>query len=237
MTRFPPGVVVCPNLTAAAAAVVIAFSSACSRETGARVEIDQASLDVGTVVQGVVVRRSFVIRSAGAAPLDVRRAQAECHCTSVMPVGSPVAPGSFAEVVLEFDSAAELPGSFDRGVVLSTNDPGRGSVRLSVKGTVEPELKFSAAALDFGANAAGSPPIEIDVEVLHGHDVQVEDATVRNASVTASVGLARPGVYRLRVVPVPSGVPHFSNGAVVLRTSSKAMPQIRLPVRGIWGMH
>ena len=71
-----------------------------------------------------MVRRKFVIRNEGAAPLTIVRAYTTCGCTTAEFSARVIPPGKLAVVTLIFDAGFhDARGqTVDRGIIIENND-------------------------------------------------------------------------------------------------------------------
>ena len=87
---------------------------------------DATRLDLGEVVNGVVVERDVAVRNDGDAPLVVTEVLTTCGCTTAALEPMTLAPGEAGNLHIIFDSGAhgpELTGPIMRRVILVSNDP------------------------------------------------------------------------------------------------------------------
>jgi len=78
----------------------------------------------GTVGARDVVRRKFVIRNEGEAPLTISRAYTTCGCTTAEFSARVIPPGKLAVVTLVLDAGFhDVRGqTVDRGIIIENND-------------------------------------------------------------------------------------------------------------------
>jgi hypothetical protein len=94
--------------------------------------------DFGTIGPNDVVKRIFVIRNEGAAPLTISRAYTTCGCTTAEFTARVIPPGKVALVTLIFDAGFhDTRGqTVDRGIIIENNDPGNSQAELWARAAV-----------------------------------------------------------------------------------------------------
>ncbi len=90
--------------------------------------------DFGNIPQNTPVTTEFEIKNTGKAPLIISGVQASCGCTTPFFTKDPIMPGKTGIVKATFNAAA--PGTFAKGITVTTNIPDRASIPLTIKGTV-----------------------------------------------------------------------------------------------------
>ena len=94
--------------------------------------VPEAYHDFGTIGPNDVVKRMFVIRNEGAAPLTISRAYTSCGCTTAQFTARVIPPGKVALVTLIFDAGFhDTRGqTVDRGIIIENNDPGNSQAEI-----------------------------------------------------------------------------------------------------------
>lgn len=107
-----------------------------SEGQGPRIRFAQEVYDYGTIAIGSDGRCSFTFTNTGDAPLIVHQFQSSCGCLVPYWDQEPVAPGSTGNVRLLYDT--RRVGPFRKSAMLTTNDPQRPRIVLSINGEVIP---------------------------------------------------------------------------------------------------
>jgi hypothetical protein len=102
------------------------------------VDVPATAYDFGRIGAQDVVRRTFLVRNNGDAPLTISRAYTTCGCTTATISASVIPPGQAATVELIFDvgfhdSAGQ---TVRRGVILEINDLEQPQAELWVQADV-----------------------------------------------------------------------------------------------------
>ena len=132
--------------------------------------------EFGKIEQGASMSHAFEVRNAGKLPLSVEVTSTTCKCTVGDLSNNEIAPGETSEVVLEW-VAKTGPGPFRHGAVLSTNDPSKSSVDLTVEGKVVESTALRPAELIFetmSTDESGSASLFL-MTFLEGQELSVRD--------------------------------------------------------------
>ena len=102
------------------------------------VAVPATSYDFGRIGAQDVVRRTFLVRNEGDAPLTISRAYTTCGCTTANISASIIPPGQAATVELVFDAGFHDSAgqTVRRGVILENNDPEQPQAEIWVQATV-----------------------------------------------------------------------------------------------------
>lgn len=218
--------------------------------TGPKVVVEEERHDFGKSEVGVGGRHAFELENHGDQPLLLTRGRSTCGCCTCvcavrLPEG-PVGPGKRAQVTLEWKSELYV-GPFRQTATILTNDPERPELTLSVHGRFTGPVGVAPSRVTLGSIRFGQKttsevrvfnytpePLEIvdceraasavaDYFDVHWHPLSAEE--------TAEEGEARGGyLVRIEIGPgLPIGA--FEH-EIVLETTSKLVPHIKLPVQG-----
>ncbi len=102
-----------------------------------KIKFDKLEHDFGKITEEAgVATYTFSFKNEGNAPLLVTNAQASCGCTTPDWSKEPILPGKQGFIKVQYNPAGR-PGSFSKGVTISTNgDPA--NVQVTIKGEVVP---------------------------------------------------------------------------------------------------
>ena len=129
-----------------------------------KVSIQQLQHDFGNINQGDVVTHTFVISNNGGDILKILDVKASCGCTAANPDKKELKQGESTNIVVSFNSKGRK-GPQTKTVTVTTNDPEKQNVALTIKGNVVvSEVKdnklgakifFQETQHDFGKVKAG----------------------------------------------------------------------------------
>jgi hypothetical protein len=131
-----------PVLAACGGAGAAATEPAAST-AGPRLTAETTLLQLGEVVNGVVVERDVSVRNDGDAPLVVEQVSTTCGCTTAALEPMTLAPGESGNLHIAFDSGAhgpELTGPIMRRVILVSNDPAKPESIVELQATILPPV-------------------------------------------------------------------------------------------------
>ena len=91
-----------------------------------RIEVSEASLALGDVVNGQIVTREVTVQNVGKSVLIIEAVSTSCGCTEAAVSATRIPSGSSGVLTIRFDSGAHGPaltGQLVRQVFIATNDP------------------------------------------------------------------------------------------------------------------
>ena len=200
-----------------------------------RLEVAQPVGQTSSVKRGEKVEHQFLLRNAGRRSLTVERIDSDCSCTASMVDQSTIEPGATAYLKAIVDTTSFMDGRFSRGMSVVTNDPTRSEVLLQVQGSVTSEILFAQSYVDFGVLEAGKlsgKEKEIGIEIVAEDAIEILDVKSTSASVAVSLRRVDDRNFVLLASPRPARRPDWISGAVIVRTSSSALPEVKLPIQG-----
>jgi hypothetical protein len=102
------------------------------------IEVPENVYDFGRVGATAILKRRFVIRNTGDAPLTISRAYTTCGCTTAHLTARVIPPGKVAEVTLIFDAGFhDTRGKrVQRGLIIENNDRRRSKAEIWVRAAV-----------------------------------------------------------------------------------------------------
>ena len=84
------------------------------------IKYDESSFDFGVADEGTVVKHVFKFKNTGDEPLVISNAKGSCGCTVPTWPKQPVAPGSYGEISVEFNTKGK-PGRQSKQVTVTAN--------------------------------------------------------------------------------------------------------------------
>lgn len=124
-----------------------------------RIVLEDTGWDFGEIDQGRVVKKTFVIQNQGDANLILRDVESTCGCTVPRVPREPIPPGGSVELEITFDSKARK-GDQNKTVGITSNDPARPKVNITIKGKVlvppAPVIEALPYRLDFESLLPGA---------------------------------------------------------------------------------
>jgi hypothetical protein len=106
-----------------------------------QITLEKAGVDLGDVVNGVVVTREVAVQNTGNKALIIEAVSTSCGCTKATLEPMTIAPGESATLHIEFDSGAhgeELKGPLTRQIFIASNDPARSEAIVELTANVLP---------------------------------------------------------------------------------------------------
>jgi len=132
--------------------VVSAFTvSAVSALSAApKIQFEQELVDFGKVSVGKPITVSFAFTNVGDSDLEILKISSGCGCTKAEANQTRVAPGQSSTIEAIFNSTG-FNGRIHKSISISTNDPARPTLGLSISGEVESLARFRPERLNFGS--------------------------------------------------------------------------------------
>ncbi len=202
--------------------------------------------DFGTMDVAAEQSHDFVIENVGGAPLKISAGATSCRCTVSDLERELIAPAESAKVTIKWKSKGR-PGPYEQTAEITTNDPDRPQITLTVFGRITAAAQFVPAELILSRIASGeaataethliyylTEPLKIT-----GHEWQ----ETRNSSYF-DVSTKPMTVEELKEYPeaqsgltvkvmVKPGLPQGSfRQPLIFHTNIPSSPKITLPIEG-----
>jgi len=197
---------------------------------GPRLEISATEWNFGDVWQGTPLRFEVRLTNTGDAPLTLEP-KSSCGCTVPTRPKSPLAPGESDQMVISYD-AVRRRGPAHHTVTLTTNDPQRPTVMITVRGTVKPIYDVSPTDnLTFGRLFQDADEVR-RVEIINRYVDQMELRLRQGVEIPGfalELKELEPGRrYELSARTRPPLDVGLIRREVVLETGLSVLPEIRV---------
>lgn len=193
---------------------------------------EMLNYDFGTIFQGEKVEQIFRFRNDGDELLIVGNVRSSCGCTAAILSASRIAPGSFGELRVTFDST-RFKGAIHKTVSIDSNDPAQPELSFAMHGNVKAELVMQPERIKWGRVKAGTQLSQTVVLENHGKttvNLVAPTATIPEVSAElSSHQLAPGGKVELHVkVTYPEDKKRL-RGYVIVATDYQQVSQLRIP--------
>jgi len=200
-----------------------------------RIVFEQPVFDFGEVKRGGEVKHSFIYTNTGTETLQVLEVKPGCGCTTAGTWEKEVPPGRTGSIPVQFNSGG-FSGPVQKSVTVTFKDPAQSNVVLLIKGKVWTPIEVSAASLFF-QYAEDSTNSELRTIRIANHETEpltLELPEWTNTNFRVALKTVKPGSeFSLDVATVPPLAPGTVSAPINLKTSSKEMPVINIPVTGM----
>jgi len=201
-----------------------------------RITFSLTTADAGTVIRGAPIKYSFRFANTGRSPLEIERVDANCQCSALVTPGTLIMPGGTGEIATSVNTTALSEGLVEtRVATVRTNDSSRRAVTLIVRAKIESEFVLSSRAVEFDSHSA-TPRMSQELLIRTAPDrpgLRLLGVHSTDEGVSARLEpVLVDGLTEYRVVVVEKGTAsrwHFGN--IIVSTSSRHMPELRIPVR------
>jgi hypothetical protein len=210
--------------------VLLAFSSliAASAASSPKALFPESRFEFGQVKAGAVVERAFIVRNQGSSPLVIEKV-AMTTPLLVTRLTHDVAPGGLGTIHFKLDTAS-LAGKFKGAILVFLNDPTQPQVSLAFEGTVVPAIELSPMPAYFVSGLRGrGGRAAIEIINHESEPLRIEGVEHPHERFTTQLETLAPGQrYRLTLDLRPDGPPGKNTSTILLRTSSKKTPVLKV---------
>ena len=99
-------------------------------------DMEETTIDFGTIDAGKTVQQTFTIKNTGTAPLEITGIESDVSGLTFEPAMFTLSPDSSATITITFPKPVE--GEFSGSINILSNDPDRAKHTLSISGIVQP---------------------------------------------------------------------------------------------------
>jgi hypothetical protein len=220
--------VVAPTGGQDSTAITQGFASPGVTRKGPKAVFSKARFEFGEVLSGAVVEQDFALSNSGSAPMLIEKVT---MTTPLLVTQMPheVAPGAEGKIHFKLDTV-NLEGKFEGTILVSLNDPVLPQARLSFSGRVIPPIELSPRPAFFVAGQRGGGNRSAIELVNHESEpLEIEKIEYPAERFTTQLETLKPGQrYRLTLALKPDGPGGRASDTILIRTSSKRMPLLKL---------
>jgi hypothetical protein len=192
-----------------------------------------AEKDHGVVPEGTILKHRFTLAPAGSTATVVESVRSSCGCRADVGERTVIDQPLVLDVVCD---TRMLEGDVSRDLVVVTAAPGPRQLLFRIRTHVVPEFILSTYVVDLGQSRAEAT-VERVIELQVNADPSVRPLSAHSTDPLVAATL-RPVDYsgarrfELVITRAPVDGPRIHRGKIVIRTSSGAKPEVRVPVRG-----
>lgn len=188
----------------------------------------EARFQFGKVISGDMVEHEFVVKNEGSAPLLIQKVSMTTPLL-VTRMSQEVAPGAEGRIHFKLDTAS-LAGRFEGTILVFLNDPALPKADLAFVGHIVPAIELSPMPAFFVAGQRGQGGrAAIEIVNCESEPLRIERIEHPKERFTTELEtLERGQRYRLTLSLKPDGPGGRSTDAILIRTSSKKMPVLKV---------
>ena len=188
----------------------------------------EARFEFGEVMTGAVVERDFVVKNEGSASLVIQKV-AMTTPLLVTRHTQEVAPGAEGTIHFKLDTT-NLAGKFQGAIVVFLNDPALPQAPLAFEGTIVPAVELSPMPAFYVAGLRGrGGQRAIEIVNHESEPLRIEEMDHSTERFTTKLETLQAGQrYRLTLMLNPQGPGGKAVDTIVLRTSSKKIPVLKI---------
>ena len=167
-----------------------------------RLSIEPASFDVGDVLEGETVSRTYVLANDGEGPLTITRAKSRCpSCIEITLARTVIPAGESEDLIVDYD-LTDRWGEFTRYIVVQTDDPEGDSITVTLEGEIIPEFSVDPLKITFGDVLCGETRTA-QITLKRNFGGRVEFGAVEGAPDAIEVGDVQASASEGETVLVP----------------------------------
>ena len=192
--------------------------------------------DFGKVIEGPKVKRIVHFTNTGKSPLIIEQVQTSCGCTAAEAEGrKEIPPGEDGAIRVEYNTK-DRPGKANKTVTVVSNDPLNKNFELKFDVEVVRLVDAQPSRVSFFGIKKGETRNQL-VKVLGLEDKPLRILSAKSANGAVAVTMkaltegARSGATIDVSVPVDKPIGEIRD-EIVLATSYKKSPEVRIPVFG-----
>ncbi len=102
-----------------------------------QVRVEPAGFDFGKALPGRTLKKDFVLKNLGEAPLVIEGVSTTCGCTAAIAGTTRLSPGRTTSLSVTLETR-DYRGPVERRVLVRSNDPKTPVLEVKVEATVEP---------------------------------------------------------------------------------------------------
>lgn len=188
--------------------------------------------DFGDIYQGSKVSHRFQFVNTGSGTVAVTGVHAACGCAAAtIEKGREYKPGETGDIEVQFDSS-DFQGRIVKTVTVMTSEKLLPDRVLTIKANVKSEIEVLPPLVDFGNSSVDKVVAkELKIAPIGGFDLKVNGVEFNKELLGVTQETRGKEVY-LSVSLGASVPPGFFKETIIVKTNSRHLPAITIPVRG-----
>ena len=190
----------------------------------------QGDYNFGKVMEGTLVKHTFIVSNAGDQMLDISSVVPGCHCTTAGDWSHHIEPGKTGTIAIQLNSAG-MRADVTRTVAVSSNDKLAPRQTLFLRGSVWKEVEVSPqfAYLTVMPDASSNTSTIVHITDQSEKPMELSDPTSSNPAFTVSLKAVKPGKeFELTVTAQGPLNPGNNSGTVSVKSTLTNMPIINI---------
>jgi hypothetical protein len=189
--------------------------------------VREPAKDVGTMVEGTIIRHTFLLQNKGNTPLVIHRVDPGCSCTRV--VHDPqVKPNRNSFFRVRIDTAGQT-GTWTKNIKVFSNDPLSPEIRLTITARVQKSISMVPDRVFF--NGTAGPSLD-QVVTIKAPDSRPFELTLYQSRLSDQVGFYIEHLENKYLLHIrhKAEAPESDRGRIVLSTDIPHRPRLTIPV-------
>jgi hypothetical protein len=195
---------------------------------GPKAVFSETRFEFGELESGTIVEHEFVLKNEGSAPLLIQKVSMMAPLL-VTRMPHEIAAGTEGAIHFKLDTAT-LAGRFEGSILVFLNDPALPQANLTLAGRVVRPIELTPMPAFFVAGQRGrGNRAAIEIVNHEQEPLRIEKIAHPTERFTTRLETLKQGQrYRLTLTLKPDGPSGKSMEPIVIRTSSKKMPVLKL---------
>ncbi|MBU0994816.1 MAG: DUF1573 domain-containing protein [Proteobacteria bacterium] len=207
-------------------------SSQETSEAAAHVVVNEPRYEFGTVVEGTVVKKEYIIENKGNATLSILNVKTTCGCTTA-DYSKQIAPGEKGNVTINGNTRGYAGKSFSKTITVFTSDPKQKEIKLYVSGDVDAFASIEPDRIMLKGAPGEVIESKVTITPLKKYPFTITGSSIRLPDKKISYDLEKiKNQYILSVKNLVQEKGRY-RGSINLLTDSTIKPEIIIYVSGI----
>lgn len=228
------GPLVVPEAALAAPAATVSTETDVSKQAAPKIVFESPVLNFGQVNGGESARRNFVFSNQGGRTLEVLDVKVSCGCLVCANWTRETQPGMVGTIPVEFKTL-EYSGRITKSITLTCNDPEQPTIILQVEASVWRPIDLTPQSAVFNLSPSGASK-GVVVHITNNEESLLTLSELKSSQkeLLAELRTIKKGrEFEVSVKPAPGTYKGNLFGKISLKTSSKKLPQLEIPVFGV----
>ncbi|MGB9736226.1 MAG: DUF1573 domain-containing protein [bacterium] len=196
------------------------------------IQFEQVTYNFGKIKRGQKVVYDFKFKNVGGDKLVINNVQSSCGCTVALASSNELLPGASGVIKATFDSTNYI-GPVTKTITVTDNDPQKPVVTLNLTGEVITDIMTDKPALFFGSIKKGKKSQQDITIFISNPGTEITAVTVTRPYIKLTEINRQASQETYNVTISPNAEPGPINGEIIIYSTSKEQPIVRVPIIGI----
>lgn len=211
-------------------ASAVPASQTAAANSAAKLACAESDYHFGKVMEGTLVKHTFVVSNTGNEDLVISAVRPGCHCTTAGDWTHTVPPGKTGTIAIQLNSSG-MRGEIVRTIAVTSNDKNAPQQTFYLRGSVWKAVEVSPqfAYLNIMPDAISNTSTTVHITSQVDEPLTLSEPHSSNPAFHTELKTIKPGKeYEMIVTAQPPLSPGNNSGTISLTTSLTNMPQINV---------